>query len=66
MTVHIFGATSSSSCACFASKKTAEDRKGETTTEAARTIERMFCMDDCLAAVVSEEQGVVLFTKLFA
>ncbi|XP_076848178.1 uncharacterized protein LOC143493558 [Brachyhypopomus gauderio] len=66
MTVHIFGATSSPSCACFALRKTAEDKKNETTAEAAKTIERNFYLDDCLTAVASEEQAISLSQSLKA
>ena len=47
MTVHIFGATSSPSCACFALRKTTQDGRNKTTAEAAKTVERNFYMDDC-------------------
>ena len=57
MTVHIFGATSSPCCACFALRKTAEERSNKTTVEAAKTIERNFYMDDCLTAVASEKKA---------
>ena len=66
MTVHIFGATSSPSCACLALRKTAEDGRNKTTAEAAKTVERHFYMDDCLTAVASEEQAIALSQSLRA
>lgn len=66
MTVHIFGATSSPSCACFALRQTAGDGRNETTAEAAKTIERNFYMDNCLIAVASDEQAIALSQSLKA
>nr|XP_049612500.1 uncharacterized protein LOC125989984 [Syngnathus scovelli] len=66
MTVHIFGATSSPSCASFALRKTAEYKEDETTAEASKAIKRKFYMDDCLAAVASEDQAIALSQSLKA
>lgn len=58
MTVHIFGATSSPSCACFALRKTAEDGKDKTSAEAVKTVERkhkpIFHLRHCFSLPFSE------------
>ena len=64
MTVHLFGAVSSPSCANFALKKTAEDNREDFSTEAVRTVERNFYVDDCLKSVRSEEDAVRLSSEL--
>lgn len=48
MTVHLFGATSSSSCASYALTKAAEDNKDIHSTEAINTVKTNFYVDDCL------------------
>ncbi|KAL0157129.1 hypothetical protein M9458_048375, partial [Cirrhinus mrigala] len=66
MTVHLFGATSSPSCACFALRKTAMDGKTEAMTEAADTILQKFYMDDCLKSVASEDAAIKLSQSLIS
>lgn len=51
MTVHLFGGISSPSCANFALRKTAEDNQEEFQPETVRTVERNFCIDNCLKSV---------------
>ncbi len=53
MTVHIFWAVSSPSCAAFALRKTADDR--EIHGEVVQTLKDNFYVDDCLKSVASEE-----------
>ena len=48
MTVHLFGAVSSPSCANFALRKTAADNQADFSKEAVRTVDRNFYVDDCL------------------
>ena len=55
MTVHLFGAVSSPSFVNFAVKKTAADNQADFSSEAVRTVERNFYVDDCLQSVNSEE-----------
>lgn len=60
MKVHLFGATSSPSCASYALRKTAEDAKDIMNAEAVDTVLRHFYVDDCLKAVETSEQEVNL------
>ena len=55
MLVHLFGATSSPSCASFCLKKTASDNKGEFDEETITTVNRNFYVDDCLKSVQSTD-----------
>lgn len=48
MIVHLFGATSSPSCANYALRKTAQDYKGLYNTEVINTVLKNFYVDDCL------------------
>ncbi len=56
MTVHLFGAVSSPSCAAFALRKTADDHKCEFREEMVQTLKDNFYVD-CLKSVASEEAG---------
>ena len=60
MTVHLFGATSSPSCARFALRKTAEDNCGHFNEEVNNTVKRNFYVDDCLKSVKDRAQAVNL------
>ncbi|XP_063446656.1 uncharacterized protein LOC134726186 [Mytilus trossulus] len=64
MQVHLFGATSSPSCAAYALKKTAIDNGELFDTEIASTVERNFYVDDLLKSVDTEERAVQLATDL--
>ncbi|XP_077978766.1 uncharacterized protein LOC144434185 [Glandiceps talaboti] len=64
MKVHIFGATSSPSCANYALKRTAEDSKKCYRPEVTNTIQNNFYVDDMLKSVSTNEQGVSLFRDL--
>ena len=66
MTVHLFGGTSSPSCANFALRKTADDNEGDVDPETIQTIRRNFYVDDCLKAVKSESLAVKLADQLSA
>ena len=48
MTVHLFGAISSPSVACFALRKTAEDNQASFSPEVSETVHKNFYMDDLL------------------
>jgi hypothetical protein len=48
MLVHIFGATSSPTCANFSLRKVAEDHKNEYDAETTKAIDRNFYVDDLL------------------
>ena len=62
-TRHLFGATSSPSCANLALHKTAEDF-GHEMEEARKTIRHNFYVDDVLKSVESEEAAVELLNDL--
>ncbi|XP_041484654.1 uncharacterized protein LOC121431209 [Lytechinus variegatus] len=64
MLVHLFGATSSPSCAGYALRKTAEDSQLNQDDEAFRTVTENFYVDDCLKAVETQEEAVTLAHKL--
>lgn len=64
MAVHLFGATSSPSVACYALRRTAEDRKDTAAPEVVKTVQCNFYMDDCLTSVSSEEKAVALVKNL--
>ena len=55
MTVHLFGATSSPSCANFALRRTAADDGSLYEEEVSQTVLRKFYVDDCLASTHKEE-----------
>ena len=57
MQVHLFGATSSPSCATYALKRTASDNAGD-------TVNRNFYVDDCLKSVDSEDKATMLAADL--
>ncbi|XP_024116907.1 uncharacterized protein LOC112138581, partial [Oryzias melastigma] len=64
MTVHVFGATSSPSCANFALRKCAEDNKEQFNQNTVDTIMHGFYVDDCLVSVASEDEATVLHHEL--
>ena len=57
---HIFGATSSPSCANFALQQCARDNVGKFKTETITTVLRNFYVDDCLKSVEDEEEALTL------
>ena len=63
MLVHLFGATSSPSCASFCLKKTASDNQGEFDEETI-TVDRNFYVDDCLKSVPTTDKAVRLSGQL--
>ena len=64
MSVHLFGAVSSPSCANFALRKTAADNRDHFSDEAIKTVERNFYVDDCLKSVESEQDAIHLAGEL--
>ncbi|KAK7899043.1 hypothetical protein WMY93_019896 [Mugilogobius chulae] len=54
MVAHLFGATSSPSCASFALRKCAEDNRDHFSLVAVNTLLHHFYVDDCLVSVASE------------
>ncbi|KAK7882611.1 hypothetical protein WMY93_028785 [Mugilogobius chulae] len=66
MVVHLFGATSSPSCASFALRKCAEDNRDQFNKQAVDTVLHNFYVDDCLKSVSTEEKAVQLYHNLRA
>lgn len=66
MVVHLFGATSSPSCASFALRKCAEDNRDQCNNQAVDTVLHNFYVDDCLKSVHTEEEAVQLYHTLRA
>ena len=64
MTVHLFGAGSSLSCANFSLKRVAEDPKTKFDLETIQTVERKFYRDDCLKSANLNEKVIRLANQL--
>lgn len=62
--MHLFGATSSPSCANFALRKCAEDNKGHLSQEVVDRVLYCFYVDDCLVSVASLEEAISLYHDL--
>lgn len=63
MTVHLFGAVSSPSCASYALRKTADD-KFEFPAKVVQAVKRNFYVDDCLMSVSSEDEAMEVIRDL--
>ena len=66
MVVHLFGATSSPSCAIFALRRTAEENRTGSSPQAVETVLRNFYVDDCLKAVSTDSEAIALGKDLVA
>lgn len=64
MLVHLFGATSSPSCASFSLRKTAHDNQNDYDTETIETVNKNFYVDDCLKSVPSTDEAIILVKQL--
>ena len=64
MTVHLFGAVSSPSCASYALRRTAQDNQANFSLEVVETVRRNFYVDDCLKSLRSEEEAVAMVQSL--
>ena len=64
MLVHLFGATSSPSCASYALRKTATDNQSEFDIQMIDTLNRNFYVDDCLKSVPSVENALNIVQEL--
>ena len=62
--VHLFGATSSPSCANFSLKRTADDKQEMFCEEAVRTLRRDFYVDDCFKSIKFEAKAISLVSEL--
>ena len=66
MKIHLFGSTSSPSCASFGLRKTAQENAGDFGHEVVDTVLKNFYVDDCLKSVKSSEVAVELREDLCA
>lgn len=64
MTVHLFGAASSPSCANYGLKKTGSDNRINASLEAVKTLNEDFYMDDCLKSVESVNEAIKMVKEL--
>ena len=64
MKVHLFGATSSPSCANFSLLQTAEDNSEFYNQSIVETVQRNFYMDDCLKSVSCKKEALHLYHQL--
>lgn len=64
MLIHLFGATSSPSCAGFCLRKVAEECEGEFDAEIIETVRKNFYVDDCLKSVKETEKAIQLVKEL--
>ncbi|XP_038062679.1 uncharacterized protein LOC119733173 [Patiria miniata] len=64
MLVHLFGATSSPSCAGFCLRKTAEDNRENFDKETVTTVLENFYVDDCLVSTKTESEAIRLASQL--
>ena len=64
MTVHLFGATSSPSCASFALRQTADDFQDHFLPNIGETIKNNFYVDDCLKSVATDSDAVTMCKEL--
>ena len=64
MNVHLFGATSSPSCATFCLKRLGEDHQADYDDSVIKTLNRNFYVDDCLKSLWTKEEGLQLVPQL--
>ncbi|XP_071093299.1 uncharacterized protein [Haliotis cracherodii] len=64
ISVHLFGAVSSPSCANFALKETAKDNMDLFGKEVVHAVDKSFYVDDCLTSVQSEKMAIEMSHKL--
>ena len=64
MMVHLFGATSSPSCAAFSLRQTAHDYGSEFDPDISNVVHHNFYVDHCLCSVSSVQEGVKIVTQL--
>ncbi|VDI07764.1 Hypothetical predicted protein [Mytilus galloprovincialis] len=64
MVVHLFGATSSPSCANYALRKTASELKGTFDNQVVDTVLKNFYVDDCLKSVSSTNKAIALISNI--
>ena len=65
MFVHLFGATSSPSCAGFCLRQAASEFEGSFGSSTIETIRKNFYVDDCLKSVPSPSEAIQLIKELY-
>ncbi|KAK0147804.1 hypothetical protein N1851_012495 [Merluccius polli] len=66
MTVHLFGAASSPSCASYALRKSADDHQSEFAAGVCQAVKQNFYVDDCLKSSATEREAVQMIQDLTA
>lgn len=66
MTVHLFGAVSSPSCASYALRRTATDNQSHFSTKTVQAVHQNFYVDDCLMSMSSETEAIQIVKELNA
>ena len=66
MMVHLFGATSSPSCAVFSLRQTAHDYGSEFDPDISNVVHHNFYVDDCLCSVLSVKEGIKIVNSTSA
>lgn len=66
MTVHLFGAVSSPSCASYALRKTADDNQSEFPAHVIQSVKQNFYVDDCLKSSATEKEAIKTMEALIA
>ena len=64
MMLHLFGATSSPSCAAFSLRQTAHDFGSNFDLDISNVVHHNFYMDDYLCSVSSVKEGIKFVTQL--
>lgn len=64
MTVHLFGAVSSPSCANYALRRTADDSAHQFHPEVIKTVKHNLYVDDCLKSLATEEEAIRIIKDL--
>lgn len=66
MTVHLFGAVSSPSCASYALRKTADDNQSDFVSEVTQAVRQNFYVDDCLKSSATEGEAIQMIQDISA
>lgn len=66
MTVHLFGAISSPSCAAYALRKTADDSQSEYLADVLQSVKKNFYVDDCLKSSATVQGAIHMIEELTA
>jgi len=64
MTVHLFGAVSSPSCASYALRRTATDNQSDFSAKCFQAVHQNFYVDDCLMSLSSDMEAIQMVKEL--